>query len=63
MACGKWGLLDIAVHRLLIVVAYLVEHRLEACRLQQLWYMGLAAPRHVESSRTRDQICVPCFGK
>ena len=61
IACGKWGLLCIAVHRLLIVVAYLVEHRLQACRLQQLWSMGLVAPRHVESSWTRDQICVPAL--
>ena len=36
-------------------------HRLQACRLQQLWSMGLVAPRHVESSWTRDQICVPAL--
>ena len=28
---------------------------------QQLWSTGLAALWHVESSRTRDQTCVPCI--
>ena len=28
---------------------------------QQLWYTGSVAPRHVGSSQTRDQICVPCI--
>ena len=28
-----------------------------ACRLQQLWCVGLAAPRHVESSLTRYGTC------
>ena len=30
---------------------------------QQLWHTGLAAPRHVGSSRTRDRTCVPCIGR
>ena len=30
---------------------------------QQLWCVGLVAPQHVESSRTRDQTCVLCFGR
>ena len=30
---------------------------------QQLWPSGLVAPRYVESSRTRDQTCVPCIGR
>ena len=29
----------------------------------QLWCTGLAALRHVGSSWTRDQTCVPCIGK
>ena len=29
---------------------------------QQLWCMGLVALRHVGSSQTRDQTCVPCTG-
>ena len=34
-SCSEWGLLFVAVHGLLTVVASLVaEHRLEACRLQ-----------------------------
>ena len=45
---GEWGLLFIAMCRLLIVVASLVaEHGLQACGLQQLWHTGLVAPRHV----------------
>ena len=28
-----------------------------------LWYTGLVAPRHVESSRTRDRTHVPCTGR
>ena len=30
---------------------------------QQLWRMGLAAPRHVGSSQTTTQNCVPCIGR
>ena len=30
---------------------------------QWLWCMGLVAPWHVESSWTRDQTHVPCFGR
>jgi len=30
---------------------------------QQLWCKGSVASSHVESSRTRDQTCVPCIGK
>ena len=57
-----------AVYRLLTaVVSLVVEHRLQALRLQQLqrvgsrvlaqhlWSTGLVAPRHVGSSQTRDQ--------
>ena len=52
-----------------------VEHRLQVCRLQQLWLAGsraqaqwlwrtgLAAPRHVGSSWTRARTCVPCIGR
>ena len=30
---------------------------------QQLWHMGLVAPRHVGSSRTRAGTRVPCIGR
>ena len=41
--CGEWGLLLVAVRRLLIAVASLVaEHRLQARGLQQLWQIGRA---------------------
>ena len=40
-SCGVEGLLVIAGHLLLTVAASLVaEHRLQVCRLQQLWPMG-----------------------
>ena len=66
-SCSKQGLLFVAVCRLLIAVASLVvEHGLQGVRAQQLWLAGsraqaqqlqltgLVAPRHVESSQTRD---------
>ena len=63
-SCGEWGLLFTAVRGLFIAVASLVvEHRLQAHGLQQLWYTGLVAPRHVGSSRTRAQTRVPCIGR
>ena len=75
-SCGERGLLFVAVCRLLIAVASLVvEHRLQAHGLQQLWHMGstaqaqqlwhtgLVAPRHVGSSRTRARTRVPCTGR
>ena len=33
------------------------------CRLQQVPRESLVVPRHVGSSRTRDQICFPCVGR
>ena len=72
----QWGLLFVAAHGLLIAVASLVaEHGLQAHGLQQLWLtgsraqaqklwrMGLVAPRHVGSSRTRAPTHVPCIGR
>ena len=51
-SCGEWGLLQqwrvgatlVAVHGLLIAVASLVvEHRLQAHKLQQLWHAGFSS--------------------
>ena len=53
-SCSKWGLLFVVMHRLLIVVVSLVEHRLQVHGLQWLWFTGLDAPRHMKSSQTRD---------
>ena len=51
----------IAVCRLLAAVASLpVENRLQSTRSV---VVGLVALRHVGSSQTRDQTCVPCIGK
>ena len=46
-SCGEWGLLFVAVCRLLIVMASLVvKHGLQARRLQQLWHMGSVVVAH-----------------
>ena len=39
-SCGEQGLLFVAVQGLLIVVASLVEHGIQARGLQQLWHAG-----------------------
>ena len=69
-SCGERGLLFVAVHGLLIVVASLVQHKLYILGFQKLqrtgsvvWCTGLAAPRHVGSSQTWDRTCVPCTGR
>ena len=59
-SCGEWGLLSVAVCRLLIAVASLVvDCRLYRYELQMLWYAGseVVAHRHVESFH------VPCIGR
>ena len=75
-SCSERRLLFVAVRGLLIAVASLAaEHRLQVCRLQQLWLMSsrvqaqqlghtdLVAPRHVGSSQTRARTRVPCIGR
>ena len=43
-SCGERGLLFFEEHGLLIAVASLVvEHGLQACRLQQLWHVGFSS--------------------
>ena len=52
----------VAASQFLIVVAFLVaEHRLQACRLQQLQWMSLVALQHAGSSQNRAQNHVPCI--
>ena len=63
----------IVVHRLTAVASLVAEHRPEGTwasvlrhvgsrtGIQQLWHMGLVAPRHMESSQTRDHF--PCIGR
>ena len=38
---------------------------LSSCGSQvpQLWYIGLVALQHGESSQERDQNCIPCIGR
>ena len=68
---GRVGFSRAAVCGLLIAVASAAEHELEGTQaseaaapgLRQLWRKGLAAPRHVQSSRTRDQTCVSCISR
>ena len=67
---------SVAARRLLAALASLVaELRIQVCGLQYLWLVGLqvsaqqpwvkglAAPWHVGSSSTRDQISVPCIAR
>ena len=51
-SCSERGPLFVAVRRLLIEVASLVaEHGLQACGLQQLWYMGsVVVARRLQST-------------
>ena len=52
--------------RLLIAVASLVGSMgsgVWSVQAQQLWPESLAALRHVGSSQTKDQTCVPCIGR
>ena len=61
---SEQALLFMAVPGLLIEVASLAaEFMLFRVLAQKLGHMGLVAPRHVESSCTRDQIHVPCIGR
>ena len=51
------------VHGLLVAVAsLLVEHGPEGVGSES-WHTGLVVPRHMGSSQTRDQTCVPCIGR
>ena len=51
-SCGEWGLLFIAVLRLLIAVAsFIVEHGLKGRGLQQLWHAGsVVVARELQST-------------
>ena len=63
-SCGKWGPLFIAVRGPLTVTTSLVGGaQAPDAQAQQLWLMGLVAPRHVGSSQTRARTCVPCIGR
>ena len=76
LVVASWGILFIVVHGFLIAgVSLVVEHGLQACRLQKSWLAGstvqaqqlcrtgLVAPQHVRSSRTRARTCVPCVDR
>ena len=52
-----------ALGLLIVVASLLVEQGLWAYQLKQLWHTGLAAPRHVGSFQTRDQVHAPCMGR
>ena len=68
-SCSEHGLLFVAVHRLLIAVASLLQSTGSRCagscgsQAQQLWRTGLVAPWHVGSSQTRARTRVPCIGR
>ena len=58
----EWGLLSsCSVWALLwLLLFWSMSSRAWA---QKLWFMGLVAPWHVDSSQTRDQTHVPCIGR
>ena len=62
-SCGEQGPLFIAVRGPLTVVASHCGAEAPDAQAQQLWHMGLVAPRHVGSSRTRARTRVPCIGR
>ena len=74
-SCSEWRLLPSCSTWTSRCCGFSWERRLEARWLQslqlagsrgwtwQLWHMGLAAPWHVGSSRTRAQTHDPCIGK
>ena len=54
-SCSKQGYSKVGLCMLLIAVAsFVAEHGSGAHKLQEWWHMGLVAPGHVESFRTRD---------
>ena len=62
-SCGKWGLLFVAVLRLLIVMASLVVEQGSRAQAQWLWRRGSDALWHVGSSQTRDGTHMSCIGR
>ena len=65
-SCGEWGLLFVAMSRLLVAVASFVQST-QVLVVAALWAQqlcsSLVAPWHVESSSTRNRTCVPCMGR
>ena len=53
-SCSEWGLHLIVVHGLLSL--WSSDPRAQR---QKWWQIGRVAPRHVESSQSRDRFCVP----
>ena len=62
-SCGKWGPLFIVVCGPLTIAASCCGAQAPDAQAQQLWLMGLVAPRHVGSSQTRARTRVPCIGR
>ena len=61
---GKQGLLFVAVPTGLPLLWPLsLRSSSSRAQAQQLWHVGLVAPRHVGSSQTRAWTCVPCIGR
>ena len=52
--CSKLGPLFVGVRDFSLPWPLVSEPRLQVHRPQQLWHVGLVAPKHMESSWTRD---------
>ena len=73
--CGEEGLLSVVCGLLIAVASLVAEPGFWVCGPQQLWYTGsvvvahrlestgLAAPKRVGPSQTRNQTYVPCIGR
>ena len=61
--CSGQELLIVAVCRLLIPWLLLLQSTGSRVRAQYSWRTGLVTLRHVGSSQTRNQTCVPCSGR
>ena len=63
-SCCEPGLLFVGVHRLHVAVtSFVAKHKFWVQRLQSLQHLGLAAPRHVESSGIKVETHVPCVDR
>ena len=63
LAVARGGPSPVVLCRLLIAVASLVVAPRPRVQAQELWYLGLAGLRHVESSQTGDRVHVPCISR
>ena len=62
-SCGEQGLRFVMVHTFPLVWLLLLQSRGSMERAQEFWCVGLAAPRYVGSSWSRDRTRIPFTGR